>query len=64
MLKIAKVKPLYKTKIKVTCKILDHYPFYALMYNGLISFLSRNNTLSKAQNGFREERSTETAILS
>jgi hypothetical protein len=31
------------------------------MYNRLISFVARNNILTKAQNGFREKR-TETAI--
>jgi hypothetical protein len=32
------------------------------MYNRLTSFVARNNILTEAQNGFREKRSTETAI--
>jgi hypothetical protein len=32
------------------------------MHNRLISFLSRNTTLTEAQHGFRKKRSTETAI--
>jgi nucleoid DNA-binding protein len=35
-----------------------------LMYNRLISFLSRNTILTEAQHGFRKKRSTETAIHS
>jgi hypothetical protein len=32
-----------------------------LMYNSLISFVTKNNILTDAQNGFREKKSTETA---
>jgi hypothetical protein len=32
-----------------------------LMYNRLISFVVKNNILTEAQNGFRENKSTETA---
>jgi hypothetical protein len=35
-----------------------------VMCNRLISFLSRSNILTEAQNGFTKERSTETAIHS
>jgi hypothetical protein len=32
------------------------------MYTRLLSFLTRNTILTEAQHGFRENRSTETAI--
>jgi hypothetical protein len=34
------------------------------MYNRLISFITKNNILMEAQNGFREKKSTETALHS
>jgi hypothetical protein len=34
------------------------------MYNRLISFITKNNILTEAQNGFREKKSTETATQS
>jgi hypothetical protein len=62
--KIAKVKPLYKkgdkndvqnySPISFLCafsKILEK-----LMCNRFISFLSRNNILTEAQNGFRKKK--------
>jgi hypothetical protein len=70
--KIAKVTPLYKKgdmgnmgnyrPISLLCafsKILEK-----LMYNRLLSFLTRNTILTEAQHGFRKNRSTETAIQS
>jgi potassium voltage-gated channel Eag-related subfamily H protein 8 len=67
--KIAKVKPLHKRgdmrnmgnyrPISLLCafsKILEK-----LMYNRLLSFLTRNTILTEAQHGFRKNRSTETA---
>jgi hypothetical protein len=35
-----------------------------LMYNRLISFITKNNILTEAQNGLREKKSTETATQS
>jgi hypothetical protein len=35
-----------------------------LIYNRLLSFLTRNTILTEAQHGFRNNRSTETAIQS
>ena len=32
------------------------------MYSRLLSFLTKNGILNNAQHGFREEKSTETAI--
>jgi potassium voltage-gated channel Eag-related subfamily H protein 8 len=71
-LKIAKVKPLYKkgdihdiqnyrpiSHLSLFSKILEK-----LMYNKLISFVTKNNILKEAQNGFREKKSTETATES
>jgi hypothetical protein len=69
--KIAKVTPHTKgdmgnmgnfRPISLLCvflKILEK-----LMYNRLLSFLTRNTILTEAQYGFRKNRSTETAIQS
>jgi hypothetical protein len=71
-LKIAAVKPLHKkgdikniqnnrpiSLLSVSSRILEK-----LMYNRLITFIGRNGILTDAQNGFRKERSTESAIHS
>jgi hypothetical protein len=68
-LKIAEVKPLYKkghihdvqnyrpiSMLSVFSELLEK-----LMYNRLISFVVKNNILNGTQNGFRENKSTDTA---
>jgi hypothetical protein len=69
ILKIAIAKPLHKKRntgevqiyraislLSVFSKIVEK-----LMYNRLMSFITKNNILNDAQHGFREGKSTETA---
>ena len=71
-LKVAKVKPLHKegdvhdiqnyrpiSLLSVFSKLLEK-----LMFNRLISFITKNNILMEAENGFRENKSTATATQS
>jgi hypothetical protein len=68
-IKIAKVRPLYKkgdrhevcnyrpiSILSVFSKILEK-----LVYNRLISFVTKHTILTDVQNGFRKNKSTETA---
>ena len=70
ILKVAIVKPLYKmgdtgevqnyrpiSLLSVFSKIIEK-----LIYSRLLSFLTKNGILNDAQHGFREGKSTETAI--
>jgi hypothetical protein len=69
ILKIAILKPLHKkgnagevqnyrpiSLLSVLTKVVDK-----LMYNRLMSFITKNNILNDAQHGFCEGKSTETA---
>jgi hypothetical protein len=70
--KIVNVRPIYKkgrtqelsnyrpvSLLPVFSKILE-----TLIYKGVLSFLNKHNLISDAQNGFREKKSTFTAIQS
>jgi len=69
MMKLAKIIPLFKkgdkqdiqnyrpiSILSAFSKILEK-----LMYNRLLSFLNKHNTLANVQHGFRENKSTDTA---
>ena len=71
-MKRAKIKPLFKkgdkqnmqnyrpiSVLSVFSKVLEK-----LIYNRLLSFLKQHHILTKAQHGFRENKSTETASQS
>jgi hypothetical protein len=68
-MKTAKIRPLYKKRerqklcnyrpisiLPVFSKILER-----LVYNRMISFVTKYNILTEVQNGFRKNKSTETA---
>jgi len=69
MMKLAKIKPLFKKGDRRN--IQNYRPIFILsafskileklMYNRLLSFLKKHNTLTNVQHGFREKKSTETA---
>jgi hypothetical protein len=72
LFKVARVKPLYKkgdtyniqnyrpiSILSVFSKILEK-----IMYSRLTGFLNKHNIITKVQNGFREQKSTITAIQS
>ena len=70
-LKIAEVIPIYKNGAKTNC---DNYrpisllsPFSKLIeshiYNNLIKFFNKNNVLYNNQFGFRDDRSTDLAVI-
>lgn len=70
-LKMANIIPIFKKGDK---QALENYRpisitscfskiFEKLMYNQLVSFLDKNNVLSQFQHGFRQGRSTETAMV-
>lgn len=71
-LKIAKVIPIYKSGDATLFK--NHRPISVLpamskilekiMYNRVVDFCTSNNILTEAQYGFREGRSTESALTS
>lgn len=70
--KVAKIKPLLKKGDSHDVKnyrpiaILSVFSkiFEKIMHNRLLGFLNKHNTLSQAQNGFRQQKSTTTAIQS
>ncbi len=70
-LKLAIVTPIFKAdennkfKNYRTISVLSCFPklLEKLMYNRLISFIDKNQILSKHQYGFRKNRSTELAII-
>jgi hypothetical protein len=69
-MKIAKVRPIYKKGLKE--EVSNYRPisilpvfskmFEMLVYNRAVSFLNKYNLISDAHNGFREKKSTYTAI--
>jgi len=72
LFKVARVKPLYKkgdtysiqnyrpiSILPVFSKILEK-----IMYSRLTMFLNKHNIITEVQNGFREQKSTITAIQS
>ena len=71
MLKIAKVKPLFKRGD--TCQLNNYRPisllrtiskiFETIIYSQLYSYFSQNNLLSEEQYGFRAQHSTELASV-
>ena len=73
MLKIAKVKPLFKRGDTCTCQ-LNNYRLISLLptiskiferivYSQLYAYFSQNNLLSEEQYGFRAQHSTELASV-
>ena len=70
--KLARVKLLYKKGDVYSIKIIrpiSILPFFSkilekLIYSRLIIFLNKHNIIAEAQNGFREQKSTTTAIQS
>jgi hypothetical protein len=69
IMKKAKIRPLFKKGDKQdiqnyrTISILSAFSkiLEKLMYNRLLSFLMKHNTLTNVQHGFMENKSTETA---
>jgi len=69
MMKLAKIKPLFKKGDRRN--IQNYRPIFILsafskileklMYNRLLSFLKKHDTLTNVQHGFREKKYTETA---
>jgi hypothetical protein len=65
-MKIAKVRPIYKTGRKaevsnyrpISILLVFSKMFKMLVYNRVVSFLNKYNLISDAQNGFREKNST------
>jgi hypothetical protein len=68
-MKIAKIRPLYKKGGKMEVgnyrpiSILPAFSkiFEKLVYDRMISFISKYNIMTEVQNGFRKSKSTETA---
>jgi hypothetical protein len=72
-MKIAKVRPLYKKgdrhevcNYRPISNLLVFFFFFSkilekLVYNRLISFITKHTILTDVQNGFRKNKSTETA---
>jgi hypothetical protein len=69
-MKIAKVRPIHKKGWKQeisNCRPISVLTAFSkiletLIYNRVMSFLNKHNLISEAQNGFREKKSTNTAI--